>query len=1168
MARSSVRRRLLPWVGAVRRRGWPAPLRRAGALVDRLAGRSRPLVTVVVSEPRDPESGESTGSALAASLASIEAQPYRPIEVLVVGCVAGEARSGGPEPGAGVRIRRLGPYQSVDRGHREAVSLARGRYLQFLPAGFRLPTRSLTRAIASLERTGSQLASGRLARPAGFSPSVLPPYDPVHEVDRTSVSLPELPLVAWDAELCTRLCRTDLLRRAIAAGPPTALGLWAEAEHADLLADPMALAPATPDGRLPDPTAGLSSWLAENGASEQLAVRLGEQAASAWRAGQLDGPVAAMLAEPERLDARDWGRLRDRVTGLVAGIDAEAMSRVRVESRIRARLLIEDRRTELEEFAAARWYERDNLATQVRDGQVYADLDLVVPERILRMDPPLTPARVLVRAVRSPAPGVFEITVLTRIELVDMAVASPSVGARLHRVDAGGSSIDLRVTTHPDPSANLVIDHAYQDYRPGGATFRVEAEDLTPGSWVLEVEVEVNGVRRATTRAELDPRGTARLFGTPYLADHRLSGTRLGIRYDGRVLLEAAPAEEPAVSVDSVLVGDGHATLTLAAGHGLTSVRAGDQEAPVVGDTARLRLPDRDAEALTGLSAGGPGRPRRGIDLAWPVGAWTECRIPATGPNPGGVTVTRTADGTIATLPALGHAELCGLTLEGQHLVVHGRWLGGVPDRPVALAVTNGRAHVSAEVISRSDGTLTASLPLRWSEWGGPPDGWGEAPVPQGEYRFELDLGDGAAGVLHCAASYLGDLLRFQLGETFRLRPVRTGDGRPAFFLGRPLRLEDSGAYPQRLLQERLLASTGPVDEGVVYLMTYAGSSATDSQLAMHRHLRRTRPDLSLVWGVAGADSRVPEGGSAVMLNSPEWYDVLATAGWIVQNIDFDRWWRKRPGQRYLQTFHGYPSKSMGLRQWRAKGFTPRRLRAELDKAASQWDLILTPAPEMDEHYRREYDYAGAICAEGYPRDDALVLPGADVVRERTRRLLGVAPHQKAVLYAPTWREHLATNWRRAAMVAHLDPQVVSESLGDDYVLLQRGHRFNSAQVARRGVVDVTDYPEINDLILASDAAVLDYSSLRFDYALTGRPMVFLVPDLDEYVGGLRGFLFDYATSAPGPLVSTGAEVVAALADLDGLNRTYAAELAAFNARFNRLNDGGATERVVGRFFG
>ena len=72
---------------------------------------------------------------------------------------------------------------------------------------------------------------------------------------------------------------------------------------------------------------------------------------------------------------------------------------------------------------------------------------------------------------------------------------------------------------------------------------------------------------------------------------------------------------------------------------------------------------------------------------------------------------------------------------------------------------------------------------------------------------------------------------------------------------------------------------------------------------------------------------------------------------------------------------------------------------------------------------------------------------------------------------------------------------------------------------SRRDVVDVTAHPEINDLVLAADVAVLDYSSLRFDFALTGKPMVFLVPDLADYHGGTRSFLFPFEESAPGPFV-------------------------------------------------
>ncbi|HEU5042741.1 MAG TPA: CDP-glycerol glycerophosphotransferase family protein, partial [Nocardioidaceae bacterium] len=159
-----------------------------------------------------------------------------------------------------------------------------------------------------------------------------------------------------------------------------------------------------------------------------------------------------------------------------------------------------------------------------------------------------------------------------------------------------------------------------------------------------------------------------------------------------------------------------------------------------------------------------------------------------------------------------------------------------------------------------------------------------------------------------------------------------------------------------------------------------------------------------------------------------------------------------------------------------------------------------------------------------------------------------------------------------AVLADHLDLEGASEVLGPDYVFLLRGHRFHAKGERRlastRRLVDVTDYPEVNDLILAADVAVLDYSSLRFDFALTGRPMVFLVPDLETYSGPVRGFLFDFASSAPGPLVRDATEVVELLRDIDGLAARCAPDIAAFNERFQRFQDGRAAERVVDAFFG
>ena len=94
------------------------------------------------------------------------------------------------------------------------------------------------------------------------------------------------------------------------------------------------------------------------------------------------------------------------------------------------------------------------------------------------------------------------------------------------------------------------------------------------------------------------------------------------------------------------------------------------------------------------------------------------------------------------------------------------------------------------------------------------------------------------------------------------------------------------------------------------------------------------------------------------------------------------------------------------------------------------------------------------------------------------------------------------------------------------------------------------------------------HSSLRFDFALTGRPMLFHVPDLADYVGGVRGFLYPFEESAPGPLIDDAEDVVARLRDLDGVREEYADAYARFHERFNYLQDGKAAERVVRRFFG
>ena len=452
-------------------------------------------------------------------------------------------------------------------------------------------------------------------------------------------------------------------------------------------------------------------------------------------------------------------------------------------------------------------------------------------------------------------------------------------------------------------------------------------------------------------------------------------------------------------------------------------------------------------------------------------------------------------------------------------------------------------------------------------------DPWllGPRPAPTGTYR--LVLGVEGSEVPVALSREVADRQPVEVaGEQHRACVLRGPHGELLLRLDPPLDDDEAGPWAQRRLQQDYLEVSEPLDPRLVYFQAFLGQSPTDHPGAIQAELRRVleaagRTDVRMLWAVADSSTRVPAGAAPVQLRSREWYDALARAQWVVSCIELEPWFTRREGQQVLQTYHGYPSKAMGLSQWRARGLTPTHVERMLQRTSGTWNTLLTPIPEMDRYYRDNYAYEGRIISEGYPRDDSLVAPGHEQRREQTRERLGIAPHQRAVLYAPTWRDDLATNFRRARALLHLDVAAAARALGPDYVILLRGHRFHELPRYGAQVVDVTAYPEINDLILASDAAVLDYSSLRFDFALTGRPMVFLVPDLRDYTEQARGFLYDFARSAPGPLLDTTSQVVEALADLPALAQQWQGRLAEFNGYYNRLADGRAAERVVAEFF-
>ena len=463
----------------------------------------------------------------------------------------------------------------------------------------------------------------------------------------------------------------------------------------------------------------------------------------------------------------------------------------------------------------------------------------------------------------------------------------------------------------------------------------------------------------------------------------------------------------------------------------------------------------------------------------------------------------------------------------GSALVISGRG-----PRPRAVELVGARARARAVMTGRGT-TWRATIALRAARWGGP-----QLPLPAGDYELRIDAGDAVdvSEPAPVALVQLGTLRASLTGWTVTVGPPID----PAY---------DSGEG-QDALERRYAGRVGTL-ENAVFFESFYGRNAGCNPLAIDRELARVAPAVTRYWSVVDLSVAVPDGAVAVVEGSPEWWRARGAARLLVVNDWLRRRFVRRPGQIVVQTWHGTPLKRLALHR---PGFDPRRWAAVV-RESRRWNVLLAQNPYGARILSKAYAFlTRPVWVEGYPRNDVLTTGDA----EATRAALGVSASDRVVLYAPTWRDD------RREMVDFVDPVQLAHDL--DAVVLVRGHSrtlLPGKDAEGPRVVDVTGFPDTSALLLAADALVTDYSSVMFDFSVTGKPMFFLVPDLEHFRGELRGFYFDLAEHAPGPVVRSQDELVAAFAAHDPAVHEERYRL--WRARFNARDDGHAAERVVAR---
>jgi len=362
-----------------------------------------------------------------------------------------------------------------------------------------------------------------------------------------------------------------------------------------------------------------------------------------------------------------------------------------------------------------------------------------------------------------------------------------------------------------------------------------------------------------------------------------------------------------------------------------------------------------------------------------------------------------------------------------------------------------------------------------------------------------------------------------------------------------------------------------PVDNKLILFESGLGKHYADSPRYIYEEIVDRGLNYKKVW-VYNKNMRFKDPNTIkVRRLSPKYFYYLARAKVWVNNQNFPTYIRKRKSTTFVQTWHGTPLKKMLFDIKEVHGRSDDYVE-RVRNAIKNWDYLISPSPYATRAFKSAFKFEGDILEIGYPRNDLFYKEDSHILANKVKKRLNIPFEKKVILYAPTFRDNQTSKKNKFIFDLKLDLNALKEKLGNEYMILLRMHVLISNKIKVDEqlddfVINVSDYPEMQELLLISDILITDYSSVMFDYANTKRPIMFFTYDLDEYKEKLRGFYIDFESEAPGPLLSNSEEIISAVLNVNEMEREYNEKYMSFIKKYCLLEDGNATKRAVDILF-
>ena len=287
----------------------------------------------------------------------------------------------------------------------------------------------------------------------------------------------------------------------------------------------------------------------------------------------------------------------------------------------------------------------------------------------------------------------------------------------------------------------------------------------------------------------------------------------------------------------------------------------------------------------------------------------------------------------------------------------------------------------------------------------------------------------------------------------------------------------------------RLLGLFIPVDDMLILFNCFGGKKYDDSPMAIYEALSSDKrfADCKFYWAISDpSKADVPGRATVVKSDTLKYFATALKARVWVTNSSMERGLNFKKKKTFcLNTWHGTAIKVMGddIKSGNKsfKGKVP--VRADIMCAQSQYDVdVFSSAFKIP---------TSSFRMTGLPRNDVLASYTYDE-RAFIRSKLGIPDDRIVLLYAPTFREFTTGESNEIVLDIPMDLKKWQTALDSRFTVLFRAHYEVAKHMNIDGYslfADVSSYPNLSELMIASDALITDYSSVCFDYSIMDKPM-------------------------------------------------------------------------------